>query len=362
MNPPIVRVYAFLLLLLALLVWKTSQWAVFDAQALKDNSANRRPLIEAQTIHRGDIKTADGTVVAESSPEGGGANPVYVRHYPQGSLFGNPVGYSFINTGQTGIEQSENDALVGNQNEFSTILDQFRGTQQQGANVTLTIDANAQRVATDELNSAIANTPGAAGFGGSVVALDPSTGAVKAMVSVPGYDPNIVKNSKAYSRLSRERPGPGQAGPLFNRATQSAYPPGSTMKVVTATAALDSGQFTPSSVLTANSPTTIGGVPLSNDGDRSWGPIDMTTALTNSVNTYFAQVGEKVGTATMFKYMNRYGFFHDPAIARRRLQWRLLRTQRRASKDARPGQTHAYFIAPRNIQSPQPPLQPQACR
>ncbi len=73
MNAPIVRVYGLLLLLLALLVWKTSQWAVFDADALKDNSANRRPLIEAQTIHRGDIKTADGTVVA--SELAGGRRP-----------------------------------------------------------------------------------------------------------------------------------------------------------------------------------------------------------------------------------------------------------------------------------------------
>jgi peptidoglycan glycosyltransferase len=312
MNAPMVRVYAFLLLLLALLAWKTSQWAVFDAQALKDNSANHRPLIETQTIHRGEIKTADGTVVAESSPQGGGAHPIYVRHYPTGSLFGNPVGWSFINTLQTGIEKTENDALVGDQNEFSTILDQLRGTQQEGANVTLTIDANAQRVATDALNSAIASTPGASGYGGSVVALDPRTGAVKAMVSVPGYDPNLVRTD--YSRLANEHPGPGQPSPIFNRATQSSYPPGSTMKVVTATAALDSGQFTPSSVLSGATPQVIGGVPLSNAGNEPFGDIDMTTALTNSVNTYFGQVGEKLGTATMYKYMNRFGFFHDPQL------------------------------------------------
>ena len=310
MNAPIVRVYALLLLLLALLVWKTSQWAVFDAQALKDNSANRRPLIEAQTIHRGDIKTADGSVIAESSPEGGGPNPVYVRHYPTGSLFGNPVGYSFIQAGQTGIERSENDALVGNQNEFSSIIDQLRGITQQGANVTLTIDANVQRVATDALNSAIASTAGASGFGGSAVALDPTTGAVKAMVSVPGYDPNQARTAEGLKQLNHVK-GPAV---IVNRATQSAYPPGSTMKVVTATAALDSGQFTPSSVLSGASPQTIGGVPLSNAGGEQFGDIDMTTALTNSVNTYFAQVGEKLGPATMFKYMDRYGFFTDPQL------------------------------------------------
>jgi penicillin-binding protein A len=309
-NAPIVRVYALLLLLLALLVWKSSQWAVFDAQSLKDNSANRRPLIEAQTIHRGDIKTADGTVVAESSPEGGGANPVYVRHYPAGSLFGNPVGYSFIQAGQTGIERSENDALVGNQNEFSSIIDQLRGVTQQGANVTLTINANVQRTATDALNSAIASTPGAAGFGGAAVALDPRTGAIQAMASVPGFDPNQARTSAGLEALNKAK-GPSA---IINRATQGTYPPGSTMKVVTATAALDSGQFTPASQLSGASPQTIGGVPLTNAGGEQFGSIDMTTALTFSVNTYFAQVGEKLGTSTMFKYMDRFGFFGDPQL------------------------------------------------
>jgi penicillin-binding protein A len=309
MNAPIVRVYAFLLLLLALLAWKTSQWAVFDSTALQDNSLNYRPLIEAQTIKRGEIRTADGTVVAESSPQGGGAHPIYARHYPATTLFGNPVGYSFAVTGQTGIERSENDALVGNQNEFASILDQLRGTTQQGANVTLTMDANVQRVATDAVTSAIASTPGASGFGGSVVALDPRTGAVKAMVSVPGYDPNTAGTSSGLHQLNH---APGS--PIFNRATQSAYPPGSTMKVVTATAALDSGEFSPTTILSGRSPQVIGGVPLSNAGGEQFGDIDMTFALTHSVNTYFAQVGEKLGSQTMLKYMDRYGFNSDPQL------------------------------------------------
>jgi peptidoglycan glycosyltransferase len=86
------------------------------------------------------------------------------------------------------------------------------------------------------------------------------------------------------------------------------------MKVVTATAALDSGQFTPSSVLSGRSPQTIGGVPLFNAGNEQFGDIDMTTALTNSVNTYFAQVGEQLGTSTMVKYMKRFGFYSDPQL------------------------------------------------
>jgi penicillin-binding protein A len=309
-NGPIVRLYALMIVLFAALVGFTSYWAVFDSTSLKDNPQNRRPLIVEQTVKRGTIKTADGVTIAQSFPEGGGKNPVYVRRYPQGSEYGNPIGYSFIQVGQSGIERSENPTLAGERNEFTSILDQLRGVPQEGNGITLTIDSQAQQVATQALQQAIASTSGASGFGGAVVALDPSTGAVKAMASVPGFDPNTVKDPKTFKRLNR----PGSGAPLLNRATQSIYPPGSTMKVVTATAALDSGEFTPSSVLSGHSPQIIGGAPLSNAGGEEFGNIDMTTALTHSVNVYFAQVGEKLGTDTMFKYMDRFGFDQDPQL------------------------------------------------
>jgi peptidoglycan glycosyltransferase len=310
MNRPIVRLYAFILLLLALLVWKTSEWAVFDSDELQAKVQNRRPLIEEQTVHRGSIKTADGVLVAESHPQGGGNNPVYVRNYPQGALFGNPVGYSFVEVGRSGIERSENGFLAGEENEFASIIDQLRGAPQEGSDITLTLDAGAQRVATQALQNAIASTPGAAGAGGAVVAMVPSTGAVKVMASTPGYDPNTVAQPGTFKQLNSKDSG----APLVNRSTQSTYPPGSTMKVVTAAAALDSGEFTPDSVLSGRSPQMIGGVPLSNAGGEQFGDIDMTTALTFSVNTYFAQVGEQLGTDTMVEYMKRFGFYGDPAL------------------------------------------------
>ena len=306
-NGPIVRLYGMLLLVFAALVGFTSYWAVFDSKDLQDNPQNRRPLIVEQTIRRGTIQTADGVKVAESFPVGGGKNPVYVRKYSQGSLFGNPVGYSFVEVGQSEIERSENDFLVGDRNEFTSILDQIRGVPQAGDDVTLTIDSHAQQVATQALQQG-QSTSGANGAG-AVVALDPKTGAVKVMASVPGYDPNEVKNAATFKQLNKE-----PDAPLVNRPTQSAYPPGSTMKVVTAAAALDSGEFTPSSVLSGRSPQTIGGAPLSNAGGEQFGDIDMTTALTHSVNTYFAQVGEKLGTDTMVKYMKRFGFYSDPEL------------------------------------------------
>jgi peptidoglycan glycosyltransferase len=308
-NKPITRVYGLVLVLFALLVYFTSKWAVFDADELEGKTQNRRPLIEEQQIPRGSITTADGVLIAESNPAGGGRHPVYVRNYPKGSLFGNPVGYNFVDAGRTELELSLNDLLSGDKNEFATIIDELTNDAREGDDVTLTLNAQAQQLATDQLQSAIASTPGASGGGGSVVALDPSTGAVEVMASVPGYDPNDVNKPGVLTQLNKD-----ESGPLINRPTQSTYEPGSTMKVVTASAALDSGEFQPDTTLSGQTGLEIDGVPLENAGGETFGDIDMDFALTHSVNTYFAQVGEKLGTETMFEYMDRFGFFHDPQL------------------------------------------------
>jgi peptidoglycan glycosyltransferase len=298
-NRQIVKLFGVILVLYALLFGFTSYWSVFDASSLKANTANRRPLLEEQKIERGDILADDGTVIAHSRPIGKGNNQIFVRHYPQGSLFGNPIGYSFVDRGRVGFELSHNDELVGNKTEFLSVLDELQGHTQVGDNVQSSLNPDAQRAAVD----------GLAGRRGSVVAIVPSTGEVKAMVSIPEYDPNEVEDNRTFQRLNTD-----DSAPLFNRATQAGYPPGSTMKVVTATAALDSGKFTPDSVLSGRSPIAIEGVPLANSGGEQFGDIPMTTALTNSVNTWWAQAGEKVGKDTMFKYMDRYGFNAKPRL------------------------------------------------
>jgi penicillin-binding protein A len=297
MNRQIVKLFGFLLVLYALLFGFTSYWSIFDSKSLKANTANRRPLLEEQTIHRGSILAADGSVIAKSTGHGSGNNRIFVRHYPEGSLFGNPIGYSFVTQGRVGFELSHNDELVGNKTEFLSVLDELQGHSQVGDNVQSSLDPAAQQAAVN----------GLAGRRGSVVAIVPSTGEVRAMVSIPEYDPNQVP--KHFAQLNRD-----SSAPLFNRATQAGYPPGSTMKVVTATAALDSGELTPNSTFSGRSPITIEGVPLSNSGGEQFGTIDMTTALTNSVNTWWAQAGEKIGKDTMFKYMDRFGFDAKPRL------------------------------------------------
>lgn len=299
MNVPIRRLLAVVLVLFALLVGFTSNWAVFDATELEAKVENKRPLFEAQQIKRGRILTADGQVIANSSKEGDDESYQYVRRYPLGSLFGNPIGYSFITQGTSGFERAENARLTGEENEFVSILDQLRGQQRQGSDIVTTLDASAQQLATDQLE--------ATGRPGAVVALEPDTGAVRVMASTPGFDPNRVPED--LDQLNRADPSV-----LTNRAIQSLYPPGSTFKVVTAAAALDSGAATPDTVLSGASPQTFSGVELANAGGEQFPDIDMRTALTNSVNTYFAQLGEMVGPETLLDYMDRFGFGKDPEV------------------------------------------------
>ena len=298
MNRQIVQLFGLCLLLFATLVVSTSWWTVFEAEAVKDRKLGRqRALIEEQRIPRGVITARDGTVVARSEGRGSGERRSFSRTYPTGPLFSHAVGYNFVSRGRTGVEQFRNDELTGQDDELQEIFSDLNGQTPEGNDVQLTLDPAAQRTAVEAL----------AGQTGSVVAIEPETGRVRVMVSVPEYDANEIP--ERFSELSTD-----DARPLFNRATQSSYPPGSTFKVVTAAAALDSGKFTPDSVLDGSSPRTISGAPLANSGGASFGTISLTDALTNSVNTVWAQVGEQIGPETLMDYMNRFGFNQDPPL------------------------------------------------
>lgn len=297
MNGQIVQLFSLTVLLFAVLVGFTSRWSVFEQDRLENETANRRPLIEEQRVPRGLIRAADGTVIARSVGKGRGEARTFERTYPTGPLFSHAVGYSFISRGRAGLERSRNDELTGKEDEFENIFSELQSKTREGQDVTTTLDPDGQRTALRAL----------AGRRGSIVALEPQTGRVRVMVSVPEYDPNLVP--KRFSELSTD-----ESKPLFNRATQASYPPGSTFKVVTAAAALDSGKFKPDSIIDGSSPREVSGVPLANSGGQDFGPITLTDALTNSVNTVFAQVGERVGRGTLVNYMERFGFGQDPPL------------------------------------------------
>jgi peptidoglycan glycosyltransferase len=297
-NRQITQLFGLFALLFGVLVVFTSRWTVLEAKSLENKPSNRRALIEEQKTPRGVIYARDDkTVLAKSVPHGRGQSRIFSRAYQTPDLFSHALGYSFISNGRRGIEESHNDDLAGKEDEFSSILSGIESQRKEGFDLVTNLDPDGQRAALQGLG----------GQKGAVVAIEPSTGKVRVMASVPGFDANRVPDD--FSQLNRD---PNK--PLFNRATQELYPPGSTFKVVTATAALDSGKATPASIFDGHSPRTISGAPLANAGGENFGPISLTDALTNSVNTVFAQVGERVGPSTLMEYMDRFGFNEKPKL------------------------------------------------
>ncbi len=299
MNRPIVRLYGLVVLLFALLVAFTSRWTIFEASSLRGNPLNARGLLEQERIDRGRILAAGGAVLARSVRGGEGT---YERIYPRGEAFAAAIGYSFdTGIGQSGLERFRTAALNGQTGtNLQAILDQLQGKRPQGDEVITTLEPKAQQTAIAALGE----------HHGAVVALDPRDGAVKVMVSTPSFDPNSLRSASAYEKLAKDR----QGTPLVNRATQFGYAPGSTFKIVTATAAIDSGQFSPQSTLSGRNGLLVSGLPLGNDDGESYGQISLTEALAKSVNTVWAQVAEKLGKRTLARYMSRFGFDRKPEL------------------------------------------------
>ncbi len=298
MNRPILRLYMLVLVLFALLVAFTSRWTVFEASSLRDNALNKRALLEQERIKRGAILARDGTVLARSVRTRKGT---YERLYPSGEEFAQAIGYSYpLTFRRTGLERYRNAPLSGqNQSGLQSILDQFQGRPEKGDEVITTLDPAAQRAALVALGA----------HQGAVVALVPATGAVRVMASTPSYNPNALHTAASAAKLKAN-----SEFSLVNRAVQYGYAPGSTFKVVTATAAIDTGRFTPSSTLSGRNAITVSGVPLSNDQNDNFGQLTLTQALAKSVNTVWAQVAEQVGKPTLARYMRRFGFDAKPQL------------------------------------------------
>jgi penicillin-binding protein A len=284
MNTPVVRLFAVVVVLFGVLVAFTSRWTVFEAEALRENDNNRRVLFEEQRIKRGIIRAQDGTVLAgnRTLPQ-----ERYARRYPEGELFSHPVGFTSLDRGRIGLEQYYNDPLTGRRTDAVGALERLLGPQGIGDDLRTTLVPRAQQAAYEGLG----DRPGA------VVALDIETGAVRVLAATPTFDPSDPANAET-----------------FNRATQGRFPPGSTFKAVTAAAALDSGRYTPGSQVSGENGKVISGTPLNNFGDEDFGQIDLTFALTNSVNTVWAEVAEELGKETMGEYMDRFGFYTDPPM------------------------------------------------
>ena len=283
MNAPIYRLFALFVVLFAVLIGFTSRWAVFGAKRLQDNPRNARTVLEQQQVKRGVIRADDGTVLAGSVPL---SEHRYGRRYPTGDLFGQPVGWDDVRLGRGGLERFYNDQLTGATNEFAGIIDSLSKKTKVGDDLDTTLDPKAQKAAFAALN----------GRKGAVVAMDVKTGAVRVLAGNPPFDP--------------AKPAKNQ----FITATQGLYPPGSTFKTMTATAALDTGKYQPNSRVSGKNGKVISGTPLKNFGGEDFGDVDLTFALTHSINTVWAEVGVKVGRSAMADYMSRFGFGAKPPM------------------------------------------------
>jgi len=295
-----------LVLLFTLVFGQLAYVQVFAADSIKSNPANfSRQLIAEYNVQRGKILTTDGLVLAESVPAPEGSRYRYERRYPQGDLYGYVTGYYSRIYGRSALEESMNTYLSGEAPELaiSTFTDLFLGREKRGANVFVTIDPGLQEVARTALGS----------NEGAVVAMDPSTGDLLAVYSTPGFDPSeLSSGSDAEMRRAWRRLNNDPDKPLLASSHQELFLPGSSFKIVTASAALENG-FGPDSVWPNPHRLTL---PLTNEELQNFGDdhcnggssqITMLEAFEESCNVTFAEVGLELGPERLAAQARAYG-------------------------------------------------------
>jgi len=309
MNARIRRTGMVITVLFGLLFIQAVNLQVFSAERLYDNPANAyRQIVAEYEVDRGSILASDGkSVLALSRPTGDAFK--YLRRYPQGELYANITGFYSLVYGTSAIEHTYNSDLGARSDElFATNLwDQLLGKPKHGASVVTTIDPELQKLATKEL----------AGRPGAVVAMDPKTGDVLAMVTAPSFDPNLLSSHDPKAiRAEWTKLNADESKPMVSKANQELYPPGSTFKLITASAALENG-YGPNStwpnpaVLSLPQTTHT----LSNfGGEHCYGGVAQLTldqAFTVSCNVVFGEIGLKLGAQKIVDQAEAYGFNQD---------------------------------------------------
>jgi penicillin-binding protein A len=304
-NRQITRVAVAALVLLAALIVGTTYLQAWAASDLADRQDNAIQRVAQFTVKRGLIYAADGrTVLADNTSRRVSGQTLYFRRYPQHGLAAHIVGYSTQVRSRAGLERSENDFLTGANSNLNTVvdttLDKLKGATVKGNNLVLTLRPGAQRIALNALG----------GKCGAAVALEPRTGRVLVSVSSPTYDPNLIESN--FAAASRPKFG---CGPLLNRATAGLYTPGSTFKVVTAAAALDSGRFTPESSFNDPGYCIEYGDRVNNyDTSSPFGNVSLADALQHSINSVFCNIGKALGGRAIVAKMKRFGFYSVPPL------------------------------------------------
>jgi peptidoglycan glycosyltransferase len=307
MNKPIRTMAIVCLALFMALMANSTYLQDLRADELNSRNDNKRVRDAEFSRERGAILVR-GTSVGESVPVDDQFE--FQRRYPQPLKYAHLTGYYSYTYGRSAVELTQNDILSGSDPRLfvNRVVDMFGNTQPKGGDVSLTIEPQAQTAAFDGLREL-----GGENIKGSVVALDPSTGAILAMASSPTYDPNSLSSHKlsaisdAWKRLNAN-----PARPMLNRGIQEVFPPGSTFKLVTAAAALSSGQYTPQSMVPGGAeldlPQTDDVLPNDGGGDCGGERVTLTQALMVSCNVAFGWLGMEVGDDALREQAEKFGF------------------------------------------------------
>jgi len=278
----------FALLFISLVVYLT-YFITVEREQLITSSYNRRLWEQEEKVLRGTIYDCKGRPLAETGFE----EDAKRRIYNGGKAIGPLIGYSDPILGRAGLENAFNGELLGvsEQDPVTLLRQKILGVGERGSDVYINVDLDLQKTAYDLFN----------GRKGALVALEPQTGKILALVSSPGYDPSNIKEN--WKSLSKD-----ENNPLINRATQGLYPPGSSFKIITLAAALtynpeiENGKFyTPGYIKVDGS--------IIRDGEHLWpGEYDLSTAFRYSSNTVFIQIGQSIKREEMISMAEAFGF------------------------------------------------------
>ncbi|OMH34150.1 penicillin-binding protein 2 [Tersicoccus sp. Bi-70] len=303
MNQAIRHTWVVAAALLVLILGSLTYVQFFEAGRLQANPWNSRNLLQQFSSDRGPI-LVDGQQIAYSRRSNDQYD--YQRVYRDAQLYAPLTGfYSLLN--MTGLEQELNPLLTGSSDQlfYDRITQILSGNQPRGASVELTIDPQLQKIAYDALGDQK----------GAIVALNPKTGEILAMVSKPSYDPNAIathdtkKAKQAYESLAQN-----EANPLFNRAIGgNLYSPGSVFKIIDTAAALDSGKYNADSVLENPAELDLPGTNATLPNYRYGGcsartRVDFSFALEQSCNTPFASIALDLGKDAIANEAKKFGF------------------------------------------------------
>ncbi|WP_157248441.1 peptidoglycan D,D-transpeptidase FtsI family protein [Nonomuraea typhae] len=304
MNSTLKRAAVACLAMFALLMINVNYLQAVRADEYRDDPRNTRNYYERYAVQRGRITASGKTILAQSKETKGQFR--FVREYPEGPLYAHITGF-FSPESASDIEGSQNSLLDGSSPDLllRRSIDLFTGEPTKGANVDLTVDPRAQKAAYDALRRS--------GKRGAAVALEPKTGKILALVSLPTYDPgkiSVPDKPDAFGAYAKLEKDPDK--PLINRALGDIYAPGSTFKVLTTAAWLENdssrdGNTTVEAPTRLQLPNTTATLPNYGGAACGTGQVTMTYALERSCNTPFGKIGLDLGYNAVAEQAEKFG-------------------------------------------------------